>query len=140
MCCTRLAENRGRKKSPKIRHFGTITQLNPAVSSQLRHISTIGKKLVSNTSSTTPNNIVNFGSLTAELGHPCKFRRVSHLGSITAQHSSCGRQSNFAALNTGRHLYSAGRPSRWALAHILVPYSFSSNANNNKNILKNTVS
>jgi len=27
-------------------------------------------------------------------------------------------QPNFAALNTGRHLYSAGRPSRWALAHI----------------------
>jgi len=25
-----------------------------------------------------------------------------------------------AALSRGRHLYSAGRPSRWALAHILV--------------------
>jgi len=25
-------------------------------------------------------------------------------------------------LNRGRHLYSAGRPSRWALAHILVLY------------------
>jgi len=23
-------------------------------------------------------------------------------------------------LNRGRHLYSAGRPSRWAMAHILV--------------------
>jgi len=32
--------------------------------------------------------------------------------------SSTGRQPNFAALNRGRHLYSAGRPSRWALAHI----------------------
>ena len=32
----------------------------------------------------------------------------------------CGRQPNFAALNRGRHLYSAGWPSRWALAHILV--------------------
>jgi len=31
---------------------------------------------------------------------------------------SSGRQPNFAALNRGRHLYSAGRPSRWALAHI----------------------
>jgi len=28
------------------------------------------------------------------------------------------RQPNFAALNRGRHLCSAGRPSRWALAHI----------------------
>jgi len=26
--------------------------------------------------------------------------------------------SQIAALNRGRHLYSAGRPSRWALAHI----------------------
>jgi len=34
--------------------------------------------------------------------------------------SSRGRQPNFATLNTGRHLCSAGRPSRWALAHILV--------------------
>ena len=33
---------------------------------------------------------------------------------------SIGRQPNFAALNTGRHLYSAGRPSRWTSAHILV--------------------
>ena len=33
-------------------------------------------------------------------------------------HSSSGRQPNFAALNRGRHLYSAGRPSRWALARI----------------------
>jgi len=31
---------------------------------------------------------------------------------------SSGRQPNFAALNRGRHLYSAGRPSGWALAHI----------------------
>jgi len=52
------------------------------------------------------------------LGHPCKFQRVSRLGSVTARHSSSGRQPNFAALKRGRHLYSAGRPSSWALAHI----------------------
>ena len=34
--------------------------------------------------------------------------------------SSSGRQTNFAALNRGHHLCSAGRPSGWALAHILV--------------------
>ena len=34
--------------------------------------------------------------------------------------SSSGRQPEFAALNRGRHLRSAGRPSRLALAHILV--------------------
>ena len=58
------------------------------------------------------------------LGHPCKFQRVSRLGSVTARHSSSGRQPNFAALNRGRHLCSAGRPSGWALAHILVLLSF----------------
>jgi len=52
------------------------------------------------------------------LGHPCKYQRVSRLGSITARHSSSGRQPNFGALNTGHHLYAAGWPSRWALAHI----------------------
>jgi len=30
--------------------------------------------------------------------------------------------SETVALNRGRHLYLAGRPSRWALAHILVVY------------------
>ena len=80
-----------------------------------------------NTSSTCPHNMVNFGPLTAEIGsgvwgtpHPCKFHRVSRLGSATARHSSSGRQPNFAALNRGRHLHSEGRPSRCALAHILV--------------------
>jgi len=58
------------------------------------------------------------------LGHPCKFQRVSRLGSITARHCSSGHQPNFAALNRGRHLYSAGWPSRWALAHILVVLDF----------------
>ena len=54
----------------------------------------------------------------------CKFQRVLRLGSVTAQHSSSGHQPNFAALNRGRHLYSAGRPSRSALAHILVKIYF----------------
>jgi len=44
MCCTRLTENTGHKKSPNICHLGTIAQLCCAVSSQLRHVSTIGKK------------------------------------------------------------------------------------------------
>ena len=56
----------------------------------------------------------------ASSGHPYKFQRLSRLGSVTAWHSSSGRQPNSAALNRGRHLYLAGRPSRWALAHILV--------------------
>jgi len=52
------------------------------------------------------------------------------LGSVTAQHSSSRHQPNFTAsykewnygtfTERGHHLYSAGRPSCWALAHILV--------------------
>ena len=62
--------------------------------------------------------------------HPCKFQRVSRFGMqryCTA--SSSGRQPNFAALNRGRHLCSAGRPSGWALAHILVTFYFAPHRN-----------
>jgi len=62
----------------------------------------------------------NCQQLVRQFGHPSKFQRVSLLGSITARHSSSGRQPNFVALNRKRHLYSAVQPSRWALAHILV--------------------
>jgi len=44
--CTLLAANTGHKKSPKNRNLGTIAQLCWAISSQLRHVSTIGKNLV----------------------------------------------------------------------------------------------
>jgi len=44
MCCSRLAANTGHKKVAKNRHLGTIAQLRRAISSQLRHVSTIGKK------------------------------------------------------------------------------------------------
>ena len=120
MCCTRLAGNTGRKNHAKNRHLGTIAQLRRAESSQLRHMSTTGKKIV------TQQYLLHMSSQYGELRptsgwdrfgssrHPSKFQRVSRLGSFTA------RQPNFAALNRGRHLCSAGRPSRWALAHILV--------------------
>jgi len=44
----------------------------------------------------------------------------SYICSVTARHSSIECQPNFAAFSSGRHLYSAGRQSRWASAHILV--------------------
>jgi len=50
---------------------------------------------------------------------------LSHFGSVTAQHLRSGREPNFAELSTGRHLYSAGWRSRWALAHFLVWPTFS---------------
>ena len=109
---------------PKSRHLGTIAQLRWAISSQLRHVSTIGKKLVNQ--QYLPHMSSQYGELwptsgwdlLASLGHPCKFQPVLRLGSIAARHSSSGRQPNFAALNRGHHLYLAWRPWRWALAHI----------------------
>jgi len=120
MCCTRLAGNAG----PKNLHLGTIPQLCRVIglSSQLRHL--LEKKLVKQ--QYLLHMSLQYGELRhtsgwdrfVSLGHPCKFQRVSRLGIVTARHSSIGRHPNFAALNRERHLYSAGRPSRWALAHI----------------------
>jgi len=116
MCCTRLAGNAGRKKSPKSRDLRTIVQLCRAISSQLRHVSTIGKNLLSsNISPTCSYNMVNFGPLAAEIvslvwSTPTNFNRFLILAALL--------HSQTAVLNRGRHLYSAGRPSRLALAHI----------------------
>jgi len=64
----RFAENTARKKLPKSRHLGTIPQLCRAISLQLRHVLTIGKNLLSsNISSMCPHNMVNIGSLAAEI-------------------------------------------------------------------------
>jgi len=68
--------------------------------------------------------MVNFGPLAAEIGPvvwgtPANFNVFRVLAGLL-HGSSIGRQPNFAALNRGRHLYWAGRPSRWASAHILV--------------------
>ena len=46
MYCTRLAANAGPKKVAENRHLGTVPLICRAISSQLRHVSTIGKKLV----------------------------------------------------------------------------------------------
>jgi len=95
MCSTRLTGNRGRKNDAKNRHLRTIAQLYRAISSQLRHISTIGKNLLSsNISPTCPYNMVNFGPLAAEIillvwGTPTNFNGFSLLGSVTAQ-PNCG--------------------------------------------------
>ena len=67
--------------------------------------------------------MVNFGPLAAEIDSlvwatPANFNGFRVMAALL--HGTRRRQPNFAALNRGRHLYSAGRPSRWVLAHILV--------------------
>ena len=74
------------------------------------------KKLVkqqyARTSSTCPDNMVNLRptngwDLLASLGHPCKFQPVSHLGSVTAWHSSSGRQPNCGVEQRAPHDFAA---------------------------------
>jgi len=77
MCCTRLAGNTGRKS--EWRKKSLSAQICRAISSQLRHVSTIRKNLLnSNISSTCPHNMVNFGPLAVEIcwrvwGTPANF-------------------------------------------------------------------
>jgi len=116
---------RTQKKSPKIaiwapsHNFVTLCLRNEGTYRQSEK-----SLLSSDMSSTCPHNMVNFGLLTAEID-PVVWGTLQILtGFAFWQHyctaSSSGRQPNFAALNRGRHLCLAGRPSRWALAHILV--------------------
>jgi len=96
MWCTRLAENTGRKKVAKNCHLGTIAQLCRAISSQLRHVLTIGEKLVKQqyVLQMSPQ----YGELRptsgwdhfVSLGHHTKFQLVSRLGSVTARHVVVG--------------------------------------------------
>jgi len=80
----RLAGNTGRKN----RHFGTITQVCRAISSELRHVLTTGKNVLnSNTSSTCPDDMVHFGPLTAEIrwrvwGTPANFNGFRVLAAL----------------------------------------------------------
>ena len=58
------------------------------------------------------------------LGHPGTPGNFNEFRVFAALlHGSSGRQPN-CSVNRGCHLYSAGRPSRWALAHILVVHIF----------------
>jgi len=108
---------KSRQKSPSRHHPATLSGL------QLRHVSTIGKNLLSsNIPPTCPHNMVNFGSLAAEIlslvwGTPGNFNGFHVLATLLHGTLVVG-VSQTAALNRGRHLYSAGRPSRWALPHI----------------------
>jgi len=170
MCCTRLTANTGRNNYAKNRDLRTIAHC-PAISAQLSHVSTIGKKLVKQQYLLQMS--VQYGELRSttgwdrfgSLGHPITFQRVSHRGFVTTATSLNGRQPNFVRclavswagtlyihfrgllpltefyqlqnllrvqvgtalqgmklqnFGRGRHLYSAGRSSRWASAHILV--------------------
>ena len=100
--------------------------------------------LSSNISSTCPHNMVKFGPLAAEIVSlvwctPGNFNGFRVLAALLHGTLVVG-VSQTAALNRGRHLYSAGRPSRWTLAHILVSFfllSLTKEPDNNTPAIKN---
>jgi len=121
MCCTRLAGNTGCKKiaiCATSHNFVGLYLHNYHIDSRKKNL------LNSSISPTCPYNMVNFGPLLAEIcwrvwGTPANFNGFCILVALLHGTLVVG-VSQTAALNRGRHLYSAGRPSRWALAHILV--------------------
>ena len=125
----RLAANAGPKKScqksPSGHHPTTLSGYIFATNATKACIdNTQSEKnlLSSNISSTCPHNMVNFGPLAAGIvslvwGPPGNFNWFRVLAALLHGTLVVG-VSQTAALNRGRHLYSAGRPSRWALAHI----------------------
>ena len=128
MCCTRLAQNTGCKNSPSVHHRATllsnIFRTKACIINQKKFVKQ--QYLLHMSSQYGELRSTSDWDWLAGLEHPSKFQWVSRLGSVTAWYSSSGHQPNFAALNRGRHLYSEGWPSRWALAHILVLLFFSS--------------
>ena len=118
------------QKSRQNRHLGTIAQLRRAISSQIRHVSTIGKKLVKQ--QYLPYMSPQYGELgrlAAEIvslvwGTPGNFNGFRVLAALLHGTLVVG-VSQTPAFNRGRHLYSAGRPSGWALAHISSSFPFS---------------
>jgi len=64
MCCTRLARNTGRKKSPSAHHRSKLSCYVFAIKARIDNRK---KLLSSNISPTCPYNMVNFGPLTAEI-------------------------------------------------------------------------
>jgi len=102
MCCMRLAGNTGRKNYAKNHHLRTITQICWAIPLQIRHLSTTGTKvhkqqyLLQMSPQYGELRPTNSGDWLANLEHPSKFQRVSHLRFVTAMTSLTGCQPNFA--------------------------------------------
>ena len=107
-----------RKKSPSRHHpttlLGYIFAIKACIDNRKKNL------LSTNMSFTCPHNMVNFDALTAEIGSTIWGTPANFNWFLDGIYYSSGRRLNFAALNRGRQLCSAGRPSRWALAHILV--------------------
>jgi len=111
------------KKSPKSPYGHHPTTLPSYIFATKACINNRKKNLLSsNISPTCPHTTVNFGPLAAEIlslvwGTPDNFNGFRVLAALLHGTLVVG-VSQTAALNRGHNLYSARRPSRWALAHI----------------------
>jgi len=117
------------KKSPKIAILAPSHNfVGPYLRNQGTYRQSEKNLLSSNMSSRCPHNMVIIGPLTAEIawrvwGTPSYLGGYRVLAALLHGSQVVG-VSQTAALNRGRHLCSAGRPSRWTLAHILVVITF----------------
>ena len=91
--CCKYRTQKSRQQSPSGHHRTTLSGYIFATKARIDN----RKKnlLSSNMSSTCPHSMANFGPLAAEIdpvvwGHPCKFKLVSRLGSVTARHLVVG--------------------------------------------------
>jgi len=123
MCFTRLAGNTERKKLPFWHHHTTLSGYmfgtKTCIDNRKKNL------LSSNTSSTCPDNM-DFGLLTAEIcwrvwGTPANFNGFRILAALLHGTLAVG-VSQTVALNRGRHLYSAGRPSRYWPTFLVVTF------------------
>ena len=110
MCCTRLSGNTGRKKSPFWHHR---TTLSGYIFGTKACIDNRKKLLNSNTSSTCPDNMVNFGLLTAEIGWrvwgtPANFNGFRVLAALLHGTLSNGRQPNCGVRTEGANYIRQG--------------------------------
>jgi len=113
---------KSRQKSPSVHHRSCTTVSGYIFASQLRHVSTIGKNLLSiSMSCRCPHNMVNFGPLAAEIGLPVWGTPANFNGFRVLAALLHGSQL-VGVSQTLRHWTEAGRPWRWALVHIIVSY------------------
>ena len=111
---------KSRQKSPSGHHRTTLSRYIFATKACIYNRK---KNLLSSSiSPACPHNMVNFSPLAAKIvwlvwGTPGNFNGFRVLAALLHGTLVVG-VSHTAALNRGHHLYSVGRPSRWALAHI----------------------
>jgi len=114
---------KSRQKSPSGHH---PTNLSGYIFATKACIDNRKKRVKQQYLPTCPHNMVNFSPLAAEIfslvwGTPGNFNGFRVLAALLHGTLVVG-VSQTAALNRGRHLYSAGRPSHWALTHISSYY------------------